>query len=241
MDVASLADLLVRLVVGAGLLWFLWYAIHRRNQRAHKIRALAEAGGWQWVAKDPTLVKAWRGEPFRTFGGASASNVVAGMHRGFAFVTFDYDFASYNPFTWRSYERHQVWVLTLPTSLPRVEVVPAGVVDQVADAVDLGDLKTGDQRFDDAFRVRAEDETVARSILHPALTSCLQDAGNIRWRIDGQSLISWEHATRRWRLGNVPVEEIPKRLDVLCDIAERIPPVIARSSARVRDQFRPSG
>jgi hypothetical protein len=215
---------------GTTLLWLLLViaasVIMVRRWRSAQARTslvgdLAVVKGWSFNANEPGLVGKWPGEPFGRGEDQQARNVLRGSWDGRKFIAFDY---SYQPFSVRSGKqpwRFGVVAMQLPAALPWLEVEHENLLgEQVRNVVESRqDIRFESDLFNRTFRITSVDEKYARAVIHPRLMELLLDRGEIGWRIMGEHLLGWY-------AGSHTPADLERRLDLLAQIADLIPPFV---------------
>ncbi|MFC0627210.1 hypothetical protein [Kribbella deserti] len=199
----------------------------RDDRRRSVVSQFAQAQGWTFAAADPALVNRWRGIPFDDGYEREARNVQTGNRNGRAFIAFDYTYV-----TRGSGRRSQlirvrhnfgVVAIPLPGALPPLMVEPQ---NRLIAALGGEDFDLESERFNEAFRVRADDQRFGHAVLHPRLMELLLQRGELSWRIHGDTLLGWAR-------GRHEPSEALWRLDLLAEIADHVPPYVWRDYANV--------
>jgi hypothetical protein len=73
-------------------------------------------------------------------------------------------------------------------------------------------------------RVRADDQRFASAVLQPQMMEWIMQNPSLRWRIAGDTLVSWGR-------GEIAVSELPARLEAMAGVVDRIPPFVLRDYA----------
>jgi len=209
----------VGVVVLAGVVALIVVASRRAAERTREhqagMLAWAAQNGLTYAPSDPSLVTAWKGEPFIGGRTARALDVVTGhTARGRFFCSFVYE---YVVSTGKSSTtiREAVLVVRLPAVLPDLLVTPEGLGDRIAKRFGGQDITCGSDAFDKAYRVRAADEDYARALLGPVVTDWLLGPGQplAPWRVAGPDLLSW----RRMELAPEQILSGVALIDALID------------------------
>jgi len=198
----------------------------RRAQRRLRDRfaRFAADQGWQFIEKDVSYVRRWRGEPFT--GGGTARNIVLGQYRQRNFCSFQYGYTTTTGRTTRT-----VWygvvVLALPAPVPPFSVGREGAFGgKIAEALGFDRVNTGDEGFDNLFKVKSDNPQFAHFLLQqPALMQMLRATGPWNWRFSGQDMISYFS-------GQFEPAALTPRLDLMCDVLDRIPANVWTPSRR---------
>ncbi|HZC27993.1 MAG TPA: hypothetical protein VE287_13270, partial [Actinopolymorphaceae bacterium] len=170
---------------------FAYLHLQAAEQRTKALQALAAQRGWQWIDEDETYVRDWGGEPFGRGRSRRARNILIGRHGDREIVSFDYEFktteGSGDSQRTRTH-RFAVWLMTLPSPLPALEVRPEGVFGgRVAAALGMGDLELESEEFNRAFRVSVDDDRYGSAMMHPRMMEYLlasRQAQAVSWRIE---------------------------------------------------------
>lgn len=150
--------------------------------------------------------------------GRRARNVA----RGEALVVFDYRYVA-GTGRRRHVHRQTVGVVRA-AGWPRVRALPAGWADRSADGATLVDVDpSGDAALAHAYRVRAEDPRVARTLLDAGLRDWL--VAHPGWILDAGGRDGWAVAHRDG--GRLGPGELPAFVDALRDL-HAISPAVAR-------------
>jgi hypothetical protein len=208
------------LIVGAGA-YAIWY-LRRKKQRAIQIpKAMAPLG---LHPIDPVAGRAVAALPFGLFTRGSNGTVenTVGANVGDRTITmFDYQYSrhGYNARTGSSTEHtfeFSCGVVSVPGSLPSLSIDREGVLSRVARAIGIEDVETGDEAFDRAFKVRAEDPAAARDLLTPDLRAFLLSVDD-RWSFEIRAgwLLCWAK--------QLPVRELGDLHDVAWRCVAKLP------------------
>ena len=207
--------LLVALLLAGGA----WTAWHRQAQRRARHLDFAHERGWTYDARDPSLVRCFRGEPFGRGSRRQATNVLRGTYDGREAVVFDYRFVTQahdgqQPV--QQTHRFTVVALRLPVALPRLELTAGTPLTRLADAIAGPDLELESEDFNRRYRVRADDRRLAYEVLHPRAVEQLLAAPTLNLRLDGADALLWER-------GTTSLEDVPARLSVLARLVDGVP------------------
>lgn len=229
------ATLIVVIVVGGTVVLFtplvIFMVWNSRKVKADESAALARlqtelpARGWSYVPQDDRFTEMYNArhtgrslvDPLTSPPRAtSAHDVITGTHRGRPFIaaTFQVRFrGATNP-------EQCVWVFT-PAARPRISVEKTAALQSAVNERIGRDQRTGDQAFDRAFEVTAEDPAFAAAVLVPELTQFLAaDTRSYRGWFLETDYVNIIHPMSDHR---DPAELVPA-LDFRCDILDRIPP-----------------
>ena len=219
---------LLAILVGGGIFYVNYIAAKKRREL---FAGFAAQQGWSYLQSNNVLAGQWSGTPFQTGDNWQVRNVLAGAFNGHQMVAFDY---SYQTHTTDSHGRRTttthkfgVVVLQLPGALPHLEVTHEGIFGgAVANAFGFRDIQFESDRFNRAFRVKADDERFGHAVVTPRMMELLLARGEIGWRIDGNSLVGWDKGAHN-------PTEIMNRLALLQQILEQVPPYVWRDYAGV--------
>ena len=193
-----------------------------RQRRMAALQAVATAQGWQLIEEDDRYVRNWNGHPFGQGKDRKATNILVGKYRDREIAAYDYEYetesgSGKNRST--TTHRFAVWLVTLPSRLPGLEVRREGIFGgRVAAAFGFGDLQLESEEFNRTFRVASPDRRYATAMLHPRMMELLlaRASDGMCWRIDGDVLLCWEE-------GRAAPEAIVPKLDVLVDVVDLVP------------------
>jgi hypothetical protein len=191
----------------------------RRRQRALELQQFATSNGWTYVAEDDSQCSRWQRSPFNEGFDRRAKNVLFGRYRNHEMLAFDYTFKtrtqdSNGSSTQTHYYR--VCAIALPTYLPMLEVGPENVLTRMAHVVGLEDIQFESEDFNRRYRVHGADQKFAYDVLSPRTIQSLLNLPELRWRIDGTSILSWATGS------NNPAD-LMARLCTLATIVDGIP------------------
>ncbi|GAB3919365.1 hypothetical protein GCM10011575_30210 [Microlunatus endophyticus] len=199
-----------------------WFAQQRKNEeREQEFTRLATQYGLHFIAEDNSYSGRYDDgqKPFRTLGG-KARNILQGSYRGRAVCVFEYRYTttSSNGQTTSSTTHHfPIWVVGLPAAAPLFTVGAEGMFGgKVASALGFERLDIGDKAFDDAFKVKCDDEQFGRRVLHPAVIDLLRRTGPWDWRFSGPNMISYSQ-------GVFEAAAAMPQLDLMCDLLDLVP------------------
>jgi hypothetical protein len=191
----------------------------RRAEQKQALEQLATSKGWQFIAEDDSYAKRWQGKPFTSNRGRGR-NVIIGQHRGRNFCAFEYSYTtttSTGQGTTSQIHYFSVWVIALPAQVPDFSVGAEGVFGgKVAEALGFERVEVSDQEFNSTFKVKSDDSSFGTLVLQPDLVDLLKSTGPWDWRFNGQDMISYQS-------GNLEVSGLQPRLDLMCDVLDRIP------------------
>lgn len=198
------------LVVGGVGFWL-------QRKRRERLMGWARLNGWTYLSSDPSLVDLSTRHPFGQGRARRTSEVLRGRFQGRDALSFVYSWKTGSGKSESTHTAHVV-ALALPAYLPIVEVTPEGVLDRIATAVGVQDLRFESEAFNRAFRVQAYDERTAYAVIHPRLMERLlqPDARGEAWRTDGTWILSW-------RSGATDVDSLAARFGLLSAVVASVP------------------
>lgn len=186
------------------------------RQRNHGLAVLAAQYGFRFATSDNALARRWSGTPFLGAESGLAFNVLTGRYGDRPVVAFDYQYTVYKQGTYR----FSVVVVRLPAALPRLAVNwAASGLEVLTEPLRPQTIELESERFNESFRVLADDPRFAHAVVHPRMMQLLLERGEVPWRIDGADLIGWVEGPLE--LGNVL-----RRIAVLSEVAGLIPPFV---------------
>lgn len=210
---------LFALVILAVIAFAIWS--YKRNQkRVGALQQYALANGWAYVARDDRQWTRWQQAPFNDGFDRRATNVLTGHHRGHDMVAFDYTYKTRTTDSQgnSSTQTHhyRVCALALPTWLPTLEVGPENALTRLGNVMGMHDIELESEDFNRRFRVHAGDRKFAYDVLSPRTIEKLMAMPAIHWRIDGQTIVSWD-------VGTLQVPDLLPRLATLATVLDGIP------------------
>ncbi len=189
-----------------------------RAARTEGLTQIAQQRGWQISPEDDRYASRWSGEPFTR--GGRVRNVVTGSHQSRPFTAFEYWYttSSHNgTTTTTTTHTFTVWALQLPGEVPEMSVGPEGLFGgKVAEAFGFDRVDIDDQAFNDTFKVKADDEQFARTVLSPDVVALMKQTGTWQWRFTGNTMLSWEQ-------GTFDPEDLEPRLNLMMRLVTEIP------------------
>lgn len=203
------------------LIGYGYYHWTQRRKRRDEYGELARRLGWKYAPDDGSLVGRYPGDPFEWGHWRKAEHVFRGTHRGRRLTAFEYSFRM-EEFDRAGEERtdrnfYQVIAVGLPAPQPFVEVGPRGFFSRIARSAGFPAEETGDQNFDEAFRVTTENRDFAAAFLTTEVRAWLladPRAQDNPIRVCGDEIITW-------RQGELDVADLEHRVDFLCDLLDR--------------------
>lgn len=214
MDAGFLVVLLVLVPVALG------FGIWLQATRVTAIRTWCAQVGWTYVGSDRSLIGRWQGQPFRTGHSKRVTELVAGPFQGRQALSFAYRYTTGSGKSQSTVTFH-VLALALPAYLPTLELTPDGIGAKLAKTLGGQDIEFESEAFNRAWRVEARDPKFAHDVVHPRLMERLlrPDAARLALRIEGTDLLCWT-------LGRPRLDAIASRLQVMCAIADAVPPFV---------------
>lgn len=210
---------LVLLGIG-GIAWYGWY---RAKQRRELLHAFAASNGWTWTARDDSWTRAFDGSPFGTGDDRKALNVLQGSFRDRAMVAFDYSYETHSTDsegrTTTQVHRYAVCALRLPAPMPRVELVPEGLLGRVGTMLGMQDIELESEDFNRRYRVRADEPKRAYDVLPARTMEALLARPALHLRLAGADAVCWED-------GSHSPAELLQRLDALDTVLAGVPPYV---------------
>lgn len=205
--------LLMLLAVPAVVALGIWY----RRHRVGLARTFAQSVGWEYIGSDPGLVSRWYGTPFDVGRSRRTSEVVSGRFQGRPATSFGYRYTTGSGKNQSTYTFHVV-AIDLPAYLPTLELTPDGLGAKIAKGLGGQDIQLESEAFNARWRVEARDQKFAHDVVHPRLMERLlaPDASGLSLRIEGTSILTWTMGSPRY-------EDVARRLQVLCAIADAVP------------------
>lgn len=189
------------------------------RQRSQRLVAFAQSNGWHYDHERPELVDRFEGTPFvEGRSNARALHVLCTQVRGHRVLAFEYTYSSGpagRPVETVSHT-YTVVTVTVPGDTPVVEVRPvkeSGVVPGRGRRV-----HTGEERFDEVFRVWTTDPLFAETVLGEEVRAWLVEhpAGSVPFRLAGSHLVSWER-------GRLEAEAVRTRALAVVELLECVP------------------
>jgi hypothetical protein len=210
---------LFALVIAAVIAIAIW-SYQRNQKRVRALQQYAAANGWAYVGRDDRQWMRWQQAPFNDGFDRRALNVLTGHHRGYDMVAFDYAYKTRtsdgrgNSST--QTHRYRVCALAMQTWLPSLEVGPENVLTRLGNVMGMHDIELESEDFNRRFRVRANDRKFAYDVLSPITIQKLMAMPAYHWRIDGQTIVSWE-------AGTLEIPDLLARLAALATVLEGVP------------------
>ncbi|WP_046469251.1 type III secretion system chaperone family protein [Allosalinactinospora lopnorensis] len=193
------------------------------SKKVKELTAWAGRHGWRYDERRPDLVDHFPGDPFDRGGSSrSADHVLSGSHRGHRVLLYEHRYTkrSHNgQSTTSTTHRHRIAAVATPAPTPVLEIKEQHFGHVLLNLIGMHDLRIGDPRFDDAFRVTADDDDFARSVLSEELRTWLlaQPPGRrVPLRFTGDHLVTWESI-------RLDPDYALEAADHLIDVLERIP------------------
>jgi hypothetical protein len=187
---------LVVLVLMAAVAWFSYVQAKKRQELFHQF-ALGQ--GWTWVARDDSWADRFAGQPFGTGDHRRADNVLQGSFGARTMVAFDYSFQTHtdNGKGGRSTTTHRyaVCALALPAWVPKLELVPEGLLGRIGTALGMQDVELESEDFNRRYRVRCDQPKFAYDVLPPRTMEALLGQPALHLRLADTEALCWEDGT----------------------------------------------
>lgn len=227
-EVLILIGMILFMAAFFGFIIWAWRYVNKRDNRSpqqfEELIQFVETQGWShtaWTAGD----RYCGGEPLPMKGdNIPIRDHIVGEFRGRPISCFERNSREMNTDGPDSVRYSAVYAVTMLTPVPRMVIKRPRAMDKVnarADAVFGGGkvMELGDPEFDEAFRLIANDEEFARSVLAgPMAQFLISDP-----RAKGQPLRFQENHLLTWHRGRLRAEEIEQKLNYLCDVLDRLP------------------
>lgn len=198
-------------------------AQNRHEKRVKELSEWAEQRGWRYDEERADLVDHFVGKPFvKQASGPKAQHVLSGTHRGRRVLGYEYRYttSSYNGTTTTSTTHiFRIVAVAVPNSTPVLEVREEHLGHKLLEIVGVHDLQLGHSLFDETFKIEADDDDFARSVLAPEVMEWILDepvGRRVPFRFTGDHLLTWES------IGLDPGVAV-ETADFLIDLLERIP------------------
>lgn len=212
-------------VLGFVLLFgaFAWYSWSQAKKRRELFLAFALSQGWAWVARDDRWTDRFAGDPFGEGDNRKALNVLTGAYRDRSLVAFDYSYETHSTDSkgnrTTTTHRYAVCALSLPAVLPRLELVPEGMLGRLGTMLGMQDIEFESEDFNRRYRVRCADPKFAYDALPPRTMEALLTRTALHLRLADADALCWENGTHS------PVQLLA-RLDALDAFLDGIPPFV---------------
>jgi hypothetical protein len=208
-------------IVVAGILYW-QYKAHQR--KVAEFRAFAAKHGWQYLDRgDAKLENRFLEEPFGVGHDRQARHVFRGEHRDRKILAYEYSYKTYSTDgEGRRRSETHTFTLTsvyLPKPKPVLEIAREGLGRKLLGFVGVRDLQLESEQFNDAYRIKTDNDRFAYDILHPRMMEwMLEDSRAQRYgfRFERGDLMLWDD-------GKLRLDDMMARLDYLCDVLERVP------------------
>ena len=211
---------------GAGAVWLLWRG--ERGRRA-RYRAVAEAHGLAYTARDDALARRFSGPPFGRGRARRVTHVLRGRWQGREAMAFSYRFlVPSGDGQTAQVHRFTVCALRLPAQVPWLEVTPATPLTRLAGALGVDEVRLESDDLTQRYRIRAEDRRFAYDVLHPRTIEQLLALPRLDLRLAGADALLWER-------GTCAPEELLDRLAALSRLVDGIPSYVWSDRAGTPD------
>jgi hypothetical protein len=205
---------LILAVVVAGI-----FSYHKAvEKRRGEMRELVAAHDWEYQQSNRRLPQNWgagilRGTPFAQ---GVARDIVYGSYLGHDFTAFTSVVSNGKTST-----AYAVAVLRLRSALPNMGIVRMDFGQKVAKAFGAQDILTGDDGFDNAYRVRADNVDFARIFLGAKMVAWLMEPLHYGapYIIEGGDVLTW-------RLGEMRARDVEDEIATLAEFVDQINPDI---------------
>lgn len=192
-----------------------------KKKRREALAAWSRQRGWQLTESDDSYTKRFEGTPFGTGDNRQARNIMTGRAGDRSCVVFDYRYDTHSTDSKgnRTTSTHwfEIVAVSLPRTVPSLEVGREGVFGTMARAVGIKDIELENEDFNRQFKVKSPDAKFAYDVLHPRMMQWLMESGFDRpWRIDGGEIMSW-------RNGRTKLERVDGSLTFLGAVIDRVP------------------
>lgn len=209
---------LVALVVllMAGLVGWVYLRAKRRRELLHQY---ATSQGWNWVARDDSWTQRFAGTPFGTGDHCRADNVLQGTVGGRPMVAFDYSYQTHSSDSEgqrTTTHRFAFCALQLPASVPKLELVPEGVLGRIGTALGMQDVELESEDFNRRYRVRCDQPKFAYDVLSPRTMAALLTRPALHLRLARTDALCWDS-------GRHSPAQLLARLDALCVLLDGVP------------------
>lgn len=210
---------LFALVIVAVIAFAIW-SYQRNQKRVSALQQYALANGWAYVARDDRQWMRWQQTPFNDGFDRRATNVLTGHHRGHDMVAFDYTYKTRttdsNGNSSTQTHHYRICALAMQTWLPTLEVGPESALTRLGNVVGVHDIEFESEDFNRRYRVHANDRKFAYDVLNPRTIQNLMTVPAFHWRIDGQTIVSWD-------VGTLQIPDLLPRLSALAAVVDGIP------------------
>lgn len=194
----------------------------------HERQALASSQGWGFAPDAPELLERWPVKPFTEVGDKRmAFGVVSGVVNGVSFTAFDYHRRP-KVTNWQKHGRttmsvdtilvDTVWVLTLPSALPRFQVFDSA--EPNFDKTGAVEPRTADGRVNRSYLLVDTDPQLANQVLTPAVTGVMKQFKLHNWATVGGELVCTKHPI----FGRVKPDELSAKVGELGQLIAALPP-----------------
>ena len=200
-----------------GLAYWSWLQAKKRREL---LQGFAASQGWTWTARDDSWANRFDGTPFDEGDHQEAVNVLQGQYRGRAMVAFDYSFETHSTDskgnTTTTTHRIAFCSVSLPASLPRLELVPESMFGRLGTALGMQDIELESEDFNRRYRVRCANAKFAYDVLPPRTMEALMSREALHLRLSGTDALCWES-------GQHSPSQLLARLDALATLVDGIP------------------
>ncbi|GIG54007.1 hypothetical protein [Demequina activiva] len=217
--------LLLGIAIGAAAALLAWRDRSRASRLSETYAEFARAHGWEHVSATSEYGSRFRAYPFSTGVRRRQESLIRGEFGGVRCATFAH---VYEETSGHSGEQsvpiaHQVVMAELPVALPRIDIVPEAVGQQVLQLLGGTDVEVESYEFNRRWRVITADPRYARAVLDPRMIDRLiaDDADGLMLRIEGGAVYTWQP-------GRQGADALARRLAVVTGVARRVPQHVLR-------------
>ena len=190
------------------------------KKRRELLAGFAASQGWTWTQQDNSWTERFGGAPFGDGDHRRADNVLQGAYRGRPMVAFDYSYQTHSTDSQghrsTTTHRYACCALSLPAWVPKLEMVPEGLLGRVGTALGMQDIELESEDFNRRYRVRCDNPKFAYDVLPPRTMEALLTRDALHLRLAGTDAVCWED-------GRHSPAELLARLDALTVVLEGIP------------------
>jgi hypothetical protein len=202
---AFFAPIIILAVIGFATIIYLSYRAGKQDQaRIAALRAWTAQRDYSFMDEEPDLGRIYARLPSESGGERLRfEHVVRGRLAGLPFTAFDYSYettstssSSSGSGTTSSTTTHRIQVVAIdgPAGWPAVRVSPQHLGSRLAVLFGRQDVQIGQDEFDRAFRVRADDEDAARRLIAPMASALLARTDQEFW-VDGSTVLALRRGT----------------------------------------------
>ncbi len=198
----------------------IWWVVDTSRESAHADEAedFAARFGWSYMSAGGEWSRKLLRYPFGIGSRRRDTAILRGEFAGMPCATFVHEFE----FRAEGYENvpqvFQVTTVQLPFPLSSVDIVPEDAWARTAKFLGGQDIEFESEEFNRNWRVKSGNAKFAHDVIHPRMMERLNrfDSLGLAIRIEGDTVLCWQ-------AGRQPVDNLAKRLSVLCGVARLIP------------------